>query len=92
MHTNFNDAEFMANSLEWPNPRILPVKRWLSEKLECGILLSSPVSDRPLSTVYLVNMFALSTADDVIDLLKDPTKREEYPSFTALVEAGWMVD
>ena len=78
-------ADFMKKPLLWPHWPVLPVKRWVENKLECGVVLDSPAGSE--STVYIENLFCLSGKTDF-----DKLKKYEYDSFEEMVADQWVVD
>lgn len=78
MPSKEEEVAMMQNPMRWPQ-MVLPVKRSFDD---VGILLGQ----KP--TVYLINMWELSGP---LSKLEEGPKNE-YPSYDAIVEDGWVVD
>ena len=67
----------------WPNWPLLPMKKWEDGKLEVGLLLDGLLPVRPI--IYKANLYAQPS-----EVLAAETI--EFPSWEALLDAGWRVD
>lgn len=81
-----DDVRMMQNREQWPNPLLLPIKRYVGSLPECAVLAAYPGRE---TEVFLIGMFSIQGR--VIDAL-DKTKTIKYDSYEAIVKDGWMVD
>jgi hypothetical protein len=81
------DKRFITTPDLWPNWPVCPLKRYVQNGREFGIVIAVQTH---LSTVFIVNMFALKSGDLMQQL--EGRKKYEYPNIDALIADGWVVD
>lgn len=76
-----DDAAFMERSLLWPRWPVLPLKRYVDDKMECAFMLEGAGF-----TLFLGNMYQL-TEKKPLDF-----EQKRYATTAEIVADGWMVD
>lgn len=74
-----SDVEFMKDPDKWPYWPVLPLKRYVNNNLECGLIFASGEPK-----IFLTNVFAGKNLEEVDTI--------SYESYEALTGAGWMID